>query len=113
MEEVAFEQIFEKRQDLEREGIWGRYLRPTECPIQRAGWGWRAQTHVDSRVGWEGCNGPWVSGRAPWALLGRQKELLKGLEQGRRAILMVHLEDKSSNTGWSREPRNHAGVGGC
>lgn len=37
MEEVAFEQVFEKRAGFGKGGVgdWVRYLKSMECPIQR------------------------------------------------------------------------------
>lgn len=42
----------------------------------------RAQTFAGSRVRWEDWDRTCTSGKASWALFGRQGELLKGLEQG-------------------------------
>lgn len=61
--------------------------------------------------GMAGWDGPGSSGKAPLrALLGRQGELLKGLEQGRKTISMVCQEGKSGNTERTEEgPRTRQG----
>lgn len=70
--------FMKEEQDWKGRGF-GRHLKPTKCPIQR--WEGRARTCVDGRVGLVGWKASWISGKASWALLGRQGELVKGSEK--------------------------------
>lgn len=68
----------------------------------------RPRARADGGVQWEDGGEPGISGKASWALSGRQGEPAKGFEQGSRAIRTMLQEDKSGNTRrveW--RPQNH------
>lgn len=89
MEEVAFEQVFgKKRAGFGKGGDSGEAHEASGMPntkVRGEGMNMCGQEGGVGRLGWA-----MEFRQASWALLGGQRELLKGLEQGRRIITMVH-----------------------